>query len=110
MCPVIINSEKSMGVLLRFAAKLSTGEVSGLTYDMNPRAPKTFADLGRLCSIYNELEVFLWLQQKIPPGNMLEEQAALARKERTIHMIGEGLLMVRHFLHFNFNCYTVRIC
>jgi Suv3 C-terminal domain 1/Mitochondrial degradasome RNA helicase subunit C terminal len=95
MCPVIINSEKSMAVLLRFAAKLAAGEVSGLTYSMNPRSPKSFADLGRLCSIYNELEVFLWLQQKFPPGNMLEEQAALARKERAIHFIGEGLQMVR---------------
>jgi hypothetical protein len=94
MCPVIINSDKSMGVLKRFAAKLATGEVSGLTHSMIPRPPRSFADLSRLCGIYNELELFLWLQKKFPPGNIMEQQAALTRKELAIQFIGEGLAMV----------------
>jgi ATP-dependent RNA helicase SUPV3L1/SUV3 len=93
MCPVIINSEKSLDVLKRFAEKLARGEVSGLTRSMAPRRPSSFDELSRLCGIFNELELFLWLQKKFPPGNMMEMQAALARKEHTINFISESLAM-----------------
>jgi Suv3 C-terminal domain 1/Mitochondrial degradasome RNA helicase subunit C terminal len=97
MCPIKINSDYALQVLLRFAEKLAAGEVSGLTREMTPRPARNFVELGRLCSIFNELEIFLWLQHRFPPGNMLEAQAAISRKERAIHLIGEGLLMVRQF-------------
>lgn len=93
MCPVMVNSPKSMEVLLRFAAKLAAGEVSGLSHSMRPRRPQTFDDLSRLCGIFNDIEQFLWLQQKFPPGNIMEQQAALTLKELAIEFIGAGLAM-----------------
>jgi hypothetical protein len=86
-----------MEVLMRFATKLASGEVSGLTRSMMPRRPSSFDDLSRLCSVFSELELFLWLQKKFPPGNIMEEQAAIARKEDAIQLIGQTLAEVsRH--------------
>lgn len=106
MCPVVINSEKSMDVLKRFAEKLARGEVSGLTRSMTPRQPSSFEDLSRLCGIFNDLELFLWLQKKFPPANMMEMQAALARKEHTIKFISESLVLSDK-LKLN-HCYVMR--
>lgn len=94
MCPVVVKNDGSMSVLKRFATKLEAGEVSGLTHSMMPRRPTSFADLSRLCSVFSELELFLWLQKKFPPGNMMEEQAALGRKEHAIQLIGAALAEV----------------
>lgn len=80
-----------MSVLKRFAAKLSTGQVSGLTRSMVPKTPKSFDDLARLCGIFNELELFMWLQKKFPPGNMMEQQTAQTLKEQAIKLISQGL-------------------
>jgi ATP-dependent RNA helicase SUPV3L1/SUV3 len=91
MSPVVGTSKSSMEVLKRFAVKLASGEVPGLSQRLRPMRPKSFDDLSNLCSIYSDLELFLWLQNKFPPVNMMEQQAVLSRKERTIAMIGEGL-------------------
>ena len=91
MCPVSTNNRHSMDVLTRFAAKLSAGEISGLPNRMIPRKPKTFEDLAQLCGIFSDLDLFLWLQQKFPPGNVIEQQNALALKETAIRMVGEAL-------------------
>jgi ATP-dependent RNA helicase SUPV3L1/SUV3 len=93
MSPVIVKNSKSMEVLQRFASKLESGEVSGLSSRMILRRPENFADLSRLCHIFNEIELFLWLQKKFPPGNQMEEQTALSRKELTVKLIGEGLAL-----------------
>jgi ATP-dependent RNA helicase SUPV3L1/SUV3 len=106
MCPVVINSEKSMDVLKRFAEKLARGEVSGLTRSMIPRRPSSFEDLSRLCGTFNDLELFLWLQKKFPPANMMEMQAALARKDHTIKFISESLVLTDK-LKLN-HCYVFR--
>ena len=66
-----------METLKRFASKLAAGEVSGLKRSSFPRRPKSFEDLSLLCSIFSQLDVFLWLQKKFPPGNVMEEQTAL---------------------------------
>jgi hypothetical protein len=67
-CPVTVNSKQSMEVLMRFATKLASGEVSGLTHSMMPRRPLSFYDLPRLySSVFSVLELFLWLQKKFPP-------------------------------------------
>lgn len=58
---------------------------------MIPKQPKTFDDLARLCSIFNEIDLFLWLQRKFPPGNMIEQIAANSMRERTIEYITDGL-------------------
>jgi ATP-dependent RNA helicase SUPV3L1/SUV3 len=91
MCPVSVNSSRSMHVLKRFAAKISSGEVSGLSQTMIPRKPKSFEDLSALCGIFSDLDLFLWLQNKFPPGNYIEQQNAQALKEIAITMITEAL-------------------
>jgi hypothetical protein len=83
-----------MDVLKRFAAKLAAGQVAGLTRSMVPKAPKSFDDLSRLCGIFSELELFMWLQRKFPPGNVMEQQTAQSLKEQAIHMIAHGLSAV----------------
>lgn len=106
MCPVSTQNGKSMDVLKRFAAKLSAGEGSGLPNRMILRQPKTFEDLAQLCGMFSDLDLFLWLQNKFPPGNYIEKQNAAALKENAIRMIGEalertGTLKLRH-------CYLAR--
>jgi hypothetical protein len=93
MSPVVETSRESLDVLKRFATKLSVGEVPGLPQNLRPKHPSTFDDLSRLCSVYSLLELFLWLQNKFPPVNLMELQTALSRKERTIELIGEGLAL-----------------
>ncbi|GKY93300.1 hypothetical protein MPSEU_000297500 [Mayamaea pseudoterrestris] len=93
MSPIVESSKESMDVLKKFAAKLASREVPGLPQNLRPKPPKTFEDLSRLCSIYSHLELFLWLQNKFPPVNLMEQQAALSRKERTMELIGEGLML-----------------
>lgn len=83
-----------MGVLKRFAAKQAAGQVAGLTHSMVPKGPKNFNDLDRLCGVFNELELFLWLQKKFPPGNMMEQHTAQTLKEQAIKMITHGLAVV----------------
>jgi Mitochondrial degradasome RNA helicase subunit C terminal len=91
MCPIVMSSKESLGMLKRFASKLSLGQVSGLKHTIIPRRPKSFEDLAQLCSIFSELDVFLWLQKKFPPGNVMEEQTALSRKEEAITIINQSL-------------------
>ena len=50
-----------------------------------------FDDLSYLCNIYADSDIFLWLQNKFPPANAVEQQAAVSRKERTMHFINEAL-------------------
>lgn len=92
-----------MDIVRRFAAKKATGQSSGLTKNMIPKPPKTFRDLARLCLIFGELELFLWLQRKFPPGNMIEQQAAFAMRERAIQYISDGLNNVRKLLRCPFS-------
>lgn len=42
------------------------------------------------CSIHHEIELFLWLQTKLP-SNAVEQLTALSLKESTIALINEGL-------------------
>jgi ATP-dependent RNA helicase SUPV3L1/SUV3 len=92
LCPITLNNKKSMDVLLRFASKVASREVPGLDPTVRPLRPKSFDDLSRLCSLYSDLEQFLWLQNKFPAaGSVMERQAALAYKEQTVALIGEGI-------------------
>lgn len=90
-----------MDIVRRFASKKALGQSSGLTNNMIPKPPKTFTDLARLCLIFGELELFLWLQRKFPPGNMIEQQAANAMRDRAIQYISDGLNNVR-YVFFSF--------
>ena len=65
--------------------------VSTVSRSSIPRDAKSFEDLSQLCSIHNQLELFIWLHNKFPGSNAMEEQAALAFKERTISLINKGL-------------------
>jgi Mitochondrial degradasome RNA helicase subunit C terminal len=92
---------KSMDVVKRFAAKKAVGQSSGLTKNMIPKPATTFGDLARLCLIFIELDLFLWLQRKFPPGNMIEQQTAHGLRERAIQFISDALSNVseRYFLY-----------
>jgi hypothetical protein len=85
------TSEHSLPLLENFAWKYARGEIAGLPSRSVPRKAKSFDDLSYLCGIYSDADLFLWLQFKFPPGNAVEQQAALARKERTLEFINEAL-------------------
>ena len=51
----------------------------------------SFDDMALLCSMYSEVELFIWLQNKFPPINLMEQQAALARKDVIASYINLGL-------------------
>lgn len=55
-----------------------------------PKTPKSIIDLTNLCSLYSEIQLFLWLQYKFA-GNVVEQQAALALVGQTIDLINQGL-------------------
>jgi hypothetical protein len=104
VCQSPVTSHKdptTMDIVRRFASKKALGQSSGLTNNMIPKPPKTFTDLARLCLIFGELELFLWLQRKFPPGNMIEQQAANAMRDRAIQYISDGLNNVR-YVFFSF--------
>ena len=44
---------------------------------------------SRICKNWRKL--FLWLQNKFPPSNAVEQQAAIANKETTLEFINEAL-------------------
>ena len=84
-----------------FAVKLAAGEVAGLNNSSVPKPPRNLDELAQLCNLFNEIELFLWLQRKFPPGNIMEQHTANTRRELTIQYIGQGLaqsdkLRVKH--------------
>lgn len=91
-CPISNQRDSSsMDIIKRFVSKMAVGQSSGLTKNMIPKPPQSFRDLGKLCLIFTELELFLWLQRKFPPGNMIEQQTAHALRDTTIAYISDGL-------------------
>lgn len=92
LCPMNLSEKGSVKLMKRFAEKLALGEVCGLgsTASM-PKSPKSFTDLANLCHLFNELELFMWLQKKFPPGNIMELQLAHSRRDEAIQCIGQGL-------------------
>ncbi|CAB9508391.1 RNA helicase SUPV3L1, mitochondrial [Seminavis robusta] len=91
MAPVNTSQAKVKDVLVKFGKKLAAGEVPGLTRGSPVKRANSFVDLATLCSIYLDVELFIWMQNKFPPINLMEQQAALARKERCSAMIKQGL-------------------
>jgi ATP-dependent RNA helicase SUPV3L1/SUV3 len=85
------TSDTSLQLLENFARKLSRGEVPGMPSNRVPKRAKSFDDLGYLCGIYCDADLFMWLQFKFPPTNAVEHQAALVRKEQSIAFINEAL-------------------
>ena len=71
-----------------------------------PKPAGSFDELSHLCSIHSQLELFLWLQYKFPGSNVMEQQSALALKERTISLISKGLAKSEN-LSLN-HCYIKR--
>jgi hypothetical protein len=91
LCPMNLSEKGSAKLIKRFAEKLALGEVCGLGTATIPKSPKSFADMASLCHLFNELELFMWLQKKFPPGNIMENQLAHSRRDETIRYIGQGL-------------------
>jgi hypothetical protein len=90
-----------MEIVKRFAAKKAVGQSSGLTKNMIPKPATTFQDLARLCLIFMELDLFLWLQRRFPPGNMIEQQTANGLRDRAIQFISEALNNVSGYVLFH---------
>jgi len=61
---------------------------------MIPKKPRSFDELSQLCNTYGDLELFLWLQRKFPPGNLMETHTATVLKEDAIRLIAETLKTV----------------
>jgi Mitochondrial degradasome RNA helicase subunit C terminal len=91
LCPMNLSEKGSVKLMKRFAEKLASGEVCGLSTATIPKSPKNFFDLASLCHLFNELELFMWLQKKFPPGNIMEQQLAHSRREETVYHISQGL-------------------
>lgn len=60
---------------------------------MLPRSTKSFEDLSQLCSVHSEIELFVWLTNKLEgtlvTGNAVERQSANYVKENVISSINE---------------------
>ena len=97
------TTDGSLRLLETFATKVSQGEVFGLPTRPVPKKARSFDDLSHLCNIYADVDLFMWLQYKFPPGNLVEMAAALARKERTMEFINSALLVTEQ-LQLN-HCY-----
>jgi ATP-dependent RNA helicase SUPV3L1/SUV3 len=85
------TTDNSLKLLESFATKVSQGEVFGLPSRPVPKKAKSFDDLSHLCNIYADVDLFMWLQYKFPPGNAVELATALARKEQTMEYINAAL-------------------
>ena len=90
LAPVPTTSMSGMAMIRNFAKKHAANEVAGLNRSVVPKRPKSFDDMANLCSVYSELELFLWLHGRFP-GNVMEQQTATNLKGLTIDMINEGL-------------------
>ena len=83
-----------MQVMKQFARKIAAGEVAGLGRQLIPRKPVSLDDLTHLCHLFSSLELFLWLQNKFPPANVMEKHTAMARRDTCVELIGKGLARV----------------
>jgi len=90
MSPVNVRNDRAMATLRKFAVKQSLGEVAGLSRQVIPKKANSFDDMGVLCELHSDLDLFLWLHQRFP-GNVMEQQSAMAMKELTIKLINKGL-------------------
>ena len=91
MCPINESCPKSKKTLMRYLEKYSSGKVPGVHREMRPRPVKSFDSLADLCGVHSQLELFLWLQNKLP-SNAVEVLRANTLRERTIELINMGLL------------------
>lgn len=94
LCPVQAKNGRSMQVMTQFARKIAAGEVAGLGRQLIPRKPESLDDLTNLCHLFNSLELFLWLQNKFPPANVMEQHTAMSRRDACVVLIGKGLARV----------------
>lgn len=85
------TADNSLKHLESFATKISHGEAFGLPLRPVPNKAKSFDDQSYVCNIYADVDLFMWLQYKFPPGNAVELAVVLARKERTMEFINAAL-------------------
>lgn len=90
MSPVNESCPRSKRVLMRYVEMYVSGKTPGVHRSMRPREATSFHNLTELCTVHHELELFLWLQSKLPT-NAVEQARALAMKEDAIEKINEGL-------------------
>ena len=106
MAPVSEKNERNLTTVVSFAVKMSQGRSSGLgTNALALKQPKSFDDLASLCELFNDLELFLWLNGRFPGSSAMEQQTAHALKNRTIEYIDRGLQQTEN-LQLNHNYIT----
>jgi ATP-dependent RNA helicase SUPV3L1/SUV3 len=93
MCLSPIASRGSLDIVESFARKYASGEISGLPIpdQRTLERAKSFDDLGYLCSLYADSDLFLWLQLRFPPGDENETKEVLERKEKALEYINLAL-------------------
>ena len=64
---VLEGTTAMTGILHASSRKLTLAEVAGFSTGQL-RRPRTFEDMSALCGVFGELDLFLWLQRKFPPG------------------------------------------
>jgi hypothetical protein len=92
LSPVNLHDSGAIRVITSFARKLALGEVPGFFNFFKMERVVDFDGLAKLCSVYNHIELFMWLQNKFPPPNIVEQQTALARREWTTNVINKSLV------------------
>jgi hypothetical protein len=76
-----------------------------LSRGVYPRRAGSFQELDKLCSIYNQLELFLWLNFRLV-DSIIERQTAESLTLRTTEYITEALMRSEE-LQLN-HCYVTR--
>ena len=75
---------------MRYVDKFTNGKVPGLHRDMRPMPPKSFDHLSSLCKVHQQLDLFMWLQNKFPT-NAVEVLRAAHLRDTTVSMINKAL-------------------
>ena len=108
MSPVRETCPRSKRAFQRFVETFSKGRSPGVHFSLIPRPAKNFNHLSDLCSIHSELELFLWLQNKVEPTGLssaVERARATAAKDKTCTLINEALL--KEYLSLD-HCYVAK--
>ena len=83
MCLSPFSSRASIDIVESFAQKYANGEIPDLPDDHRvPEMAKSFDDLGELCSIYSDSDLFLWLQMRFLPEDLVKINRGSAGTKR----------------------------
>ncbi|KAL9191173.1 hypothetical protein ACHAXT_000879 [Thalassiosira profunda] len=91
LSPVRESCPHSKRVLMKYVESYTHGKVPGVLHSMRPRPAKSLDKFSALCNVHHQLDLFVWLQNKLPT-NAVEVARANTFKERASELINKGLL------------------